>query len=56
MSEAWIHFTRSGNPNHPALPSWTPLTPANNATMIFDNHCSFKNNLDDELQSLINQT
>ncbi|MGB9408895.1 MAG: carboxylesterase/lipase family protein [Terracidiphilus sp.] len=53
MSEAWIHFARTGNPNHHALPRWTPLTPENNATMIFDQNCSLKNNLDDELQDLI---
>jgi para-nitrobenzyl esterase len=53
MSEAWIRFARTGNPSHPALPEWVPFTASNNATMIFGDNCSLKNNLDDDLQSLI---
>ena len=36
MSETFIAFARSGNPNNPALPEWKPYTLPNRETMIFD--------------------
>jgi len=36
MSDAWIAFAKTGNPNTPALPQWPRYTEANRATMIFD--------------------
>jgi para-nitrobenzyl esterase len=36
MSEAWIAFARSGNPNHPGIPEWPAYSAANRATMLFD--------------------
>jgi para-nitrobenzyl esterase len=36
MSEAWIAFARTGNPNHAGLPNWPTYDPQNRATMIFD--------------------
>jgi para-nitrobenzyl esterase len=53
-SDAWIRFARAGDPNHPGLPHWTPLTAATNSTMVFDNECVLRNNLDSELQDLVN--
>jgi para-nitrobenzyl esterase len=50
VSEAWIHFARTGNPNHKGLPRWEPLTAATNATMIFDDACELRNNFDQKLQ------
>ena len=35
----WIAFARSGDPNHPSIPSWTPYTQADRDTMIFDVPC-----------------
>jgi para-nitrobenzyl esterase len=36
MSEAWLAFARSGDPNHDGLPEWPPYDTANRATMVFD--------------------
>jgi para-nitrobenzyl esterase len=36
MSETFIAFARTGDPNNPALPRWTPYTLPGRETMIFD--------------------
>ena len=36
MSEAWLAFARSGDPNHPGLPTWSPYDAERRATMVFD--------------------
>jgi para-nitrobenzyl esterase len=36
MSAAWTAFARTGNPNHPGLPTWTPYDRASRSTMQFD--------------------
>ncbi|HJN51807.1 MAG: carboxylesterase family protein [Pseudomonadales bacterium] len=43
MSQTWIAFARSGNPNHEGLPDWKPYDPVNRATMIFDQPCKLEN-------------
>jgi para-nitrobenzyl esterase len=53
VSEAWIHFARYGDPNHPGLPKWPAFKPDEVATMIFDRTCVVKNDPDrDEQKSL----
>lgn len=39
MSQAWINFASTGNPNAKGLPNWPAYTAANGYTMIFDVKC-----------------
>jgi para-nitrobenzyl esterase len=36
LSDAFIAFARSGDPNHSGLPAWTPYGLTNRETMVFD--------------------
>ncbi|MGW0665242.1 carboxylesterase/lipase family protein [Streptodolium elevatio] len=36
MHRAWIAFVRTGDPNHPGLPTWEPYTAPMRTTMRFD--------------------
>ncbi|HWF00450.1 MAG TPA: carboxylesterase/lipase family protein [Caulobacteraceae bacterium] len=36
MSQAWLAFARSGDPNAAGLPSWPAYEPGRRATMVFD--------------------
>jgi para-nitrobenzyl esterase len=36
MSEAWVAFARSGNPNHSGIPRWHPWNPTDWPTMVFN--------------------
>jgi para-nitrobenzyl esterase len=53
MSQAWINFARTGNPNHKGLPAWQKYSEANGATMIFDNQCMEKYHHDKDVLDLI---
>ncbi|MBB5342308.1 carboxylesterase/lipase family protein [Tunturibacter empetritectus] len=55
VSGAWITFARTGNPNHPGLPKWPEFTAENKSTMVFDNTCVARNNLDDNLQKIVSE-
>lgn len=35
MSDAWVAFARTGDPNHPGLAEWPPFAPPERATMVF---------------------
>jgi para-nitrobenzyl esterase len=48
VSEAWIQFARSGNPNHASIPNWTAFSAESCPTMIFDTECKLQNNPDRE--------
>jgi para-nitrobenzyl esterase len=37
VSDAWIAFARTGNPNTPKLPRWPAFNAADRPTMVFDN-------------------
>ena len=49
---AFINFARSGNPNHPGLPTWPACKPGDEATMVFDRNCEVRHNFDNELIAL----
>lgn len=55
MSEAWVHFAATGDPNHSGIPRWKPFDPATNGTMVFNDNCAFVEHLDDECQKVTNQ-
>jgi para-nitrobenzyl esterase len=46
MSDAWVAFARTGDPNVKSLPHWKPFTDAARTTMIFNDSCEAKDNLD----------
>lgn len=39
VSQAWLNFARTGNPNHPGLPSWPAYDPTTGQLMRFDTPC-----------------
>lgn len=43
MSDAWIAFARTGRPNTPKLPTWTPYDARQRATMVFNDKSEIVN-------------
>jgi para-nitrobenzyl esterase len=43
MSQYWINFARSGNPNGKGLPHWPAYDPEQRATMLFNVPCRVEN-------------
>ena len=43
VSDAWIAFARTGNPNTPKLPAWPAYNAAARPTMVFDDQSSVAN-------------
>lgn len=54
VSDAWIHFARTGDPNHPNIPQWTPFDAASVPTMIFDDQVRVALNPDGEQRKIVN--
>ena len=43
ISNAWVAFARTGNPNHKGMPNWPSFNNAQRATMILNNECKVVN-------------
>ena len=43
MSAAWAAFARTGNPNHPDLPTWSAFNTTDRPTMILGDECKVVN-------------
>jgi para-nitrobenzyl esterase len=54
VSESWIQFARSGNPNHRGIPSWPAFRADKCQTMIFNRPCQMKENPDTAERRAIN--
>lgn len=52
VSEAFVRFAHTGNPNHPGLPAWRPYTPSDRSTMIFDSRSRVENDPNAPLREL----
>jgi len=53
ISNAWVQFARTGNPNHSGLPRWPAFNSDKRSTMMFDNTCAVKDDPDgEELKAL----
>ena len=48
MSEAWLAFARTGDPNHPGLPAWPAYDTDRRPTMLFDVDCRVADDPDAE--------
>ena len=53
VSDAWISFARSGNPNSKSSAKWPAFDAANTATMHFDNRCEVMPQMDKDLFDLL---
>ncbi|MBT9187625.1 carboxylesterase/lipase family protein [Zobellia russellii] len=53
MSQSWINFAKTGNPNHTDLPAWPAYNSSNTATMHFDTSCEVKPQMDKELFAIV---
>ena len=48
MTDAWVAFAHTGDPNHTHMPLWHPVTGDRDATMIFDTKCEMRYDFDKE--------
>lgn len=53
MSDAWVRFARTGDPNGPDFPHWAPFNARRATTMIFDDRCEALDGPDAREQAVI---
>jgi para-nitrobenzyl esterase len=53
MSDAWIAFARTGNPNVSKLPNWPTYSTPDRPTMLFNNECKVVNDPDKESRMIV---
>lgn len=53
MSGAFVNFAKTGDPNCEGLPAWAPCTKDATITMVFDDTCEAKTNMQDDLFPLV---
>lgn len=53
MSQAWVNFATTGDPNVEGQPAWHPYTEENGECYIFQPNIEVKNNFDREYQSIL---
>jgi para-nitrobenzyl esterase len=56
MSQAWIRFARTGDPNHAEMPKWKPVTANGSETMIFDAESHFNADPDSSERAVYSKT
>jgi len=56
MSDAWVRFARTGNPNGAGLPNWPAFNTDRMPTMLFDNRCEVQYGPDANEQTAIVHT
>jgi para-nitrobenzyl esterase len=56
MSDAWVRFARTGDPNGAGLPKWPAFDAEQVPTMLFDNRCVVRNAPDGTEQAVITPT
>jgi len=49
VSDAWLAFIKTGNPNNPGMPQWEPYSAENGFTMVLDDTCHGERHMDDAL-------
>ena len=55
MSGAFVNFARTGNPNTEGLPQWDKCEDGKMVTMVFNDTCTVKENMQDKLLPLVLQ-
>jgi para-nitrobenzyl esterase len=53
VSQAWINFARTGNPNNTKLPNWPVYSRENGAAMLLNAKSEVRNHHDEELMRLL---
>lgn len=53
--QAVIAFAKTGDPNHPRIPFWPPVSEEQVPTMVFDQQCQVRKDYDDRLYRVIHE-